>query len=453
MTVSRRRLVQGLGAGVLGAAALGACTPVRGRGRGRRRATTTAPTGEALGEPDTPLRIASIGASHGRSAGWEHTVSIAVEEALIDVNARWQGLFGQEVGHEDRHVQEKADEDLTDVVAAWHEAGVSVVVSSLDEDSLAAALPLFVEAGMAVIDVVTSGMSVRQDSVQDSGLLFRLAPNTRTLASVYAEEAWSDSGDRGGTPGTVAVVSEDTAQGRSLVHELSQILEPKSGKVVLESYHPLGKTGDVKKTVSAIVDKKPALLVLHGGPESGQLLSALHEATSDENGRSQLQLTARLSPAATVDQSGAELVAESMARATGLEPGGDLTDEHVNMMLNRDPDLHKTGYAFSQQAYDAVVIACLAAYQGLSVEGTAIAGQIPAVLTGTEQCTDYDACRRVLRDALQAGDTATVGYEGRSGALELGGDRDVRTGQMRTYSFAEDNSLEQSGTTGFEDPA
>ena len=453
MAISRRRLMRGLGIGALGAGALSACDQLPSRGRGRRQATTPPPTGVALGEPETPLVIASIGASHGRTAQWERPISLAVQEALTDVDARWDGLFGQEVTGPERHVQEAAGDDLAGVVADWQEQGVTAVVSSLDEDALVAAMPLFAEAGMVVVDVATAGMSVREDAVQDAGLLFRLAPSTRAIAALYAEEAWSGSSDRGGRPGTVAIVSEDTAQGHSLRDEMKLILDPMSGSIVLESFHEPGKLGDVGKLAGQIIEKKPALLVVHGGPESGALLSALQEATTDENGRSDLQLPVRLSPGGTVDQSEAGLVAEAMTRATGYEPGGDLTDVHVNMMLNADSTLQKSSYAYSQQAYDAVVILCLAAYQALSVEGTAIAAQVPVVLTGAEECDDYGTCRSALRDALIAGGTTTVSYQGRSGAIELGADRDARTGQLRTYSFTGTGALEAPSATGFEVPA
>ncbi|MFC7457879.1 ABC transporter substrate-binding protein [Brachybacterium sp. GCM10030267] len=449
MVISRRRLVRGLGAGVLGTGALAACTNGR-RGRGRGRATTTAPTGAAQEEPDVPLVLGSIGVSYGRAGAFEKTIAIAVHEAMIDVNERWKGLFGHEVEMTERHVMEEVGEDLTDVITSMADSGVTAVITSIDEDALIAAIPAFVEAGIAVIDVFTSGMSVRAAEVQSSGMLVRLAPNDRAIAALYAEEAWAGSSDKGGDPGTVAYVSEDTAQGQSLLHELEQLLNPEGGKIVSKHFYPFGKIGTIGKIVEKVLESPPALLVVNGGPEAGRLLSELYKATLDEGQRPTVEFPTRLSPAATVDYADEQLAPECLTRATGFEPGGELTVEHVNMMLNVDPGLLDTGYAYSQQAYDAVILAGLAAQNALSVQGTDIASSIRQVLTGTEECTDYGDCRSTLRVALEAGDRATISFVGRMGALELGDGPDPRTGDLRTYSWTEANEIETGEATSFE---
>src|SRR5690625_7945807 len=91
----------------------------RGR-RGRRRTTTTAPTADALSEPDQPLVLGSIGASYGRSAPFEHAIAIGISESLIDVNHRFNGLFGQDVQLFDRHVMTEAGEIGR---ASWRRVG------------------------------------------------------------------------------------------------------------------------------------------------------------------------------------------------------------------------------------------------------------------------------------------------------------------------------------------
>src|SRR5699024_12016929 len=102
------------------------------------------------------------------------------------------------------------------------------------------AMPAVVEAGLAVIDVFTSVMSVRADDMQTANLLMRLSPDDRTLAAQYSEIALGADSDRGGTPGTVAYLSEDTAQGRSLFQELELYLNPRSGRIVSEQFYAVG---------------------------------------------------------------------------------------------------------------------------------------------------------------------------------------------------------------------
>lgn len=454
MSISRRRLVHSLGAGVLGAGALSACGEGMQRGRrGRRRTTTTAPTADALSEPEQPLVLGSIGASYGRAAPFEDAIAIGLSESLIDVNHRFNGLFGQDVQLFDRHVMTEAGEDLDGVIDELAGSGVTAVITSIDEDALIAAIPAFVEAGIAVIDLFTSGMNVRATDVVSSGMLVRLSPTTRVLAAIYAEAAWSGAdSDRAGAPGTVAFLSEDTSQGHDLLHELRQLLGPAGGKLVSEEFYPFGELDDIESRVETILETPPALLVANGGPEIGSLLSALHEATLDEGQRPTVEIPVRLGPAATVDYVEADLTPEALVRATGFEPGAELERQHENMMLNVDPQLRSTGYAYSQHSYDALMLAALAAQQSLSVQGTDIAATIPGVLTGTEECTDFGQCVTILRDAVVAGDRATISFTGRMGALELDAAPDPRSGQLRTYSWNEAGAIVDDGADSFAAP-
>lgn len=455
MSIPRRHLVRSLGAGILGAGALTACGEgmPRGRGRGRRRSTTPAPTAGALSEPEQPLVLGSIGASHGRTAPFEHAIAIGIREALIDLNHRDHGLFGQDVQIAQRHVMAEAGEDLADVIADLADSGVTAVITSLDEDALIAAMPAFVEAGIAVIDVITSGMNVRSTEVATSGMLVRLSPNNRTLAAMYAEASWSGgSSDRSGTPGTVAFVSENTSQGEDLLHEMKQVLEPAGGRIVAQHFYPFGALEDSGALVEEVLESPPGLLVVNGGPEVGPFLSGLHEATLDEGQRPTVEVPVRLNPAATVDYVDAELAPESLMQATGHEPGGELTDAHVHMMINVDPQLRLSGFAYSQHSYDAVTLAGLAAQDSLSVQGTDIAAAIPGVLTGSEDCTDFGTCVTILRDALIADSRTTISFTGRMGALELDAGPDPRAGQIRTYSWNDAGGIEAASADSFEAP-
>lgn len=397
--------------------------------------------------------LGSIGASYGRTAPFEHAIAIGIREALIDVNHRHNGLFGQEVQLAQRHVATEAGEDLSEVIADLADSGVTAVITSLDEDALIAAMPSFVEAGIAVIDVITSGMNVRAAEVATSGMLVRLSPTNRTMAAMYAEDSWSGAGsDRSGTPGTVAFVSEDTSHGQDLLHEMTQVLEPAGGRVVTQHLYPFGTLEDPGALAEQVLESPPGLLVVNGGPELGPFLSALHEATLDEGQRPTVEVPVRLNPAATVDYADAELAPESLARATGHEPGGELTDTHVHMMINVDPQLRLSGYAYSQHSYDAVMLAGLAAQDSLSVQGTDIAAAIPGVLTGSEECADFGTCVSILRDALVADSRTTISFTGRMGALELDAGPDPRTGQLRSYSWNDAGGIEAGRADSFEAP-
>lgn len=452
MAITRRTLMSSLGASVLGAGVLSGCGEggLRGGRRGPRKPTTPPPTADPLSEPDQALVLGSLGASYGRSAAFEKQVSIAVEEAMIDVNARWEGLFGHDVKMVPRHVMADPGEDITQAVASLAEQGVTAVISSLDEDALSAALPHFVEADIAVLDVLTSSVSLREET-DAANMLIRFAPNNAIIAKMFVEEAKSGvTSQRAGTSGHIAYVSEDTTQGRDLKAQIDYWGAPAGAPVVAEHFFPFGTFDQIEAVVDEVVAKHPALLVVNGGPEVGPFISALHEATLDEGNRPTIEIPVRLSPAATVDYSKSELAPECLTRSTGWVPGGALTDDHVNMMLNRDPGLLDLGYAYSQQAYDAVVLSCLAAQNALSTKGSAIAGNVHKVLTGDTECTDYGMCRSNLRDALSIGEGATIAYQGRMGDLVLDGTSDAGKGAMRTYSFGPAGGLIAGNDTTFD---
>lgn len=453
MRMSRRELVRAIGVGAVGAGALSACGS-GGVRRGRRRPTTTNPSAKPAAEPDAQLKIGSIGASYGIAGRFERQISIGVSEAAIDANARWKGVFGQKIAVAERHVVEKAGEDLGAVIGQLAEDGVTAVISSLDDDALIAAMPAFVKAGIAVVDVFTSSMAVRAKDVQSSGLLTRLCPNDVALAAGHADAAWGGASERAGKPGTVFCVSESTTQGKSLVHEVQQVLGPAGGRVVGQHMYPIGSFGDRAAVVKKVLQTKPALVLFNGpGEDAGPFLSDLHRGTLDKDGRPTFDVTVRVATPAVVDYVDAQLAPECMAKATGTEPGGELTSDHVNMMLNVDPNLLRDGYAYSQQAYDAVMMIALAAYDALSVEGTEIAASMPRILTGSSACTDFGACRTLMRDGLTDGKRETITYQGRMGQLVLDPQKDPSKGQLRGYKWDKSNALQASGNAqGFEVP-
>lgn len=445
---TRRRVLASLSAGVLGTGALSACTPGGLRGRGRGRATTPPPSASERIAPTTPLILGSIGSTFGAPGQFDGQIALGIEEAVRRVNGLAGGVFAQDVVLETRVPVEAPGADVASQIEALASAGVSVLISSLEDSQLLEAVPAAVEHKMLVLCPWSSSAAVRENDAS-SGLLFRLAPDDTAMASLWVRTAMENAPE-GTVPGTIAYVSPDTLQGRSLLAELSEQAAPLGGTMVLETFYPADEDLDVQALAAQIAGAPPALLILNGGAECGPLASAVHQATLDAGGRAQHTIPIRLGPNASVDYRDASLPPESLEQAEGFEPGGpvgvDVGDglTFEDMMLNLDASLLGRGYAYSQQAFDAVLIACLAARHALSIEGTAIAASVPEVLSGTTECTDYGACDRLLRDAEEQGTTGSIRYTGASGPLELGGNRDVRAGQLRriTWSAAAERIVE-----------
>lgn len=443
MTLSRRALLCALGAGAA-VPAVASCT--RGGRGGGKNDVEAPPEAKGVEDPEEPLVIASLGASYGTAARWEQQIAVGFSEAMVDVNAGSGGVFGKEVQVLDRYVSEDPGEDLSGVIGRFAEQGVRAVVSSLSETALIDAIPVFVETGIAVVDIGTTGTEVRAPEVGSAGLVTRLQPPDRVMAARFVEAAFSGgSGQNAGTQGLIAYVGEDTSQGHSLGEQIQELIttDRSVGRFVGAHYFDRRDFGSTKKAVSMITKQKPAVVVVHGdGAVIAPFLKALHEATTDGDDRSTLDVALRLTPPATIDYSELGLPEKALARAEGYQPGGELTPLHVNMMLNIDRNMLSTGYNLSQQAYDAAMLICLAAVDAQSLTGTEISAGIKRVLGGATGCGSYADCLTQITTARSnKGKRADISYEGRMGALELGAGDDPVKGALRTYGWADDNSI------------
>ncbi|MFC0674834.1 ABC transporter substrate-binding protein [Brachybacterium hainanense] len=426
MSLTRRRALASLGVSALGAGALAACTPIGRRGR----STTPPPTASDRTAPTSPLVIGSIGSGFGEPGQVETQIRLAVGEAVERINTVDGGLFGQDVELVERIVLEEPGDDPAEQIEALAAQGVQVLVSSLEDAQLIAALPTIVARGMAVLCPWSSSKAVREQA-EASGLLFRLVPPDEAIAAAHVEAALT-SPPKGTTPGTVFYVAPDTTAGRSLRAELELQLNPAGGTLLEPVLYPPGEPLAVADIAARVLAAPPALLILQGGPECGPLASAVHEGTKDASGRSQVSIRTRMGPAASVDYSRASLPAESLSDAEGTVPGALLsTGDFADIMLNLDTTLVSEGFAFGQQAYDAVVIACLAAQRALSIVGSEIAAEVPAVLTGSSACEAYYDCRQLLSEG------SDVAYSGMSGQLELDSVGDLRSGELRRITWDE----------------
>ncbi|MGY5764453.1 ABC transporter substrate-binding protein [Brachybacterium sp. DNPG3] len=454
MVLSRRTLVRSLTAGALGSAALpvlAACDALSGPAG----PDSDSPTSTAPATPTEPLVLGQIGSSVGWTAAVEGTIALAVGQALIDVNATYGGVFGQPVVTAGtRHVVEDVDEDLAGVVDELAAAGAGAVICSLPEEVMLTAAPLLAAAGIAVIDVTTSSLELREPSVETAGMLVRLSPSTRVIAARLAGEALEDSSSaRAGERGSVAVVHDGTMLAVDLIARLSTILAPQGGEVILQDTLPAAALAEeVSALAATLAEAHPALLLIHGSAaDSAALAAAVHTATLGDDGRTDQQIPVRIAPAATVDQRDADLGEAALAQVSGWMPGGELGDAHIRMMLNVDPTLARSAFPYSQLAYDAVMIACIAAQSALSGRGTDIAAAIPQVLSGSADCDSLGSCSTEIDARRRAGETASIAYTGVMGSLVLGPDLDPASGSLRTYGYADDGSLTLLGDTAYED--
>lgn len=427
MRVSRRDAVRSLGLLAASGAGLTACTRTSRGGRpSTEPVTTTAPPKD----PSAPLVLGSIGVASGLESQFEKQISIAIGEARTDVDVAG-GVFGRDVTMLPRQVVDAIDTDLTPIVADLARQNASAVVVSCGEPSLRAAMPAFAEAGIAVVSVTSTARDLRAADAGAAGMLLRMAPTDRCLASAFAEA--SRQAGQGATPGTIAYLGRDSMHGRSLAEELRLQVEPAGGEL-RPVFFPEGAP-DLGAPLDAIAADPPALVVIDAGDETARILSALYARTTGTD-RQHLSVPIRT----TYYNShawGGRVPGEGMEHVTGTRAGAPPSDALENTLLNIDPSLATAGFDFGGQAYDAVTLLALAAQTAHSLEGSRIAGALPALLRdGTDVTTYADALDR-LRDGQD------VRYRGASGTLVLGDDGDPVSVDMSTVAFDRTGAVTQ----------
>jgi ABC-type branched-subunit amino acid transport system substrate-binding protein len=449
MPISRRVLVRSLGIGALGAAATSACT----RGDGGARDPSSPTQGSRAGsEPARALRIGVVTTARGPVARRRAPVLAAVTEGVREINYDG-GVFGRDVELLEPRVVESDDEDLGAIARGLAEAGASAVLLAVDDALLIEHLDAIAATGMAIVSPTSSSMRVRAEG-RDSGLLIRLAPSNRALGAVLVEQAvHEDHGERGGAPGTIAVVGPDDEASMDLLEQIRTQGRPQGAEIVLEDTYDAADPGDVGHRARAIAAAGPALLVLTGGQETGALLGALHDELADEHGHPRLEMTVRLTGDGALDHSEDGLPEGALDRARALQGGGTISEDFRLLMITRDDSLLEpgpSGLDAATQSFDGIALICLAAQQALTLEGTALAGAIPHVLTGDDECADMEECTNILRDGLSSGEPGSIALTPASGDLALGQDGDLVSGRLRVFAFDRDGSLAAPEQTGFD---
>lgn len=430
--ISRRTVTRSLAATAAGVS-LAACTR-----RGRRGQESAKPSPvPTMKDPGVPLVVGTVGSAYGLEAQFEKQIALGISEARIDVDNAG-GVFGRPLELVERYVVSDPADDLAGYVATLTERGAAAVILSCDEDVLARAMPLLADAGLAVVSVTSTSMAIRADTAATRGLLFRLTVSDRGLARTFGEATLATTGDQGLTPRSVAYISRDTTQGRSLEQELRDVVVPGYGTVQGPYLYPADAPGI---DAAAVLAARPGLIVLNGGvEESAGILRDLHDANLGPEGRPVLRIPVRLGYYNSGPY-GDQLPPEALASVTGTRAGAAPTAEHVDMMLAADPSLGLAGYDFSEEAYDALVVLALSAQSGGTVEGTQIAQLIPAVLGDGDEVGTVENAMIALRDG------GNVQYIGRSGAIVLA-DGDPVTAQVSSVTYADDNQVRDVQSTG-----
>jgi branched-chain amino acid transport system substrate-binding protein len=411
-----RRLIALVTAGAL-VAGLAACTP-----EPMPVPTTPSPTQtpEPLG--DGVLTIGTLFPTTGQTTFLARAQDAGVELAVREINENG-GVNGKPVVvyHRDSGdaTTEKAEASLAELI----EKKVDVVIGPSSSVLAERLLPKVIAAGMVMVS--PSATSPVLSTLQDDGRLFRTIPSAALQGAALAGIA--------GTGTSVALLYYADDAGRAFRDALVDALGEDNPPVVVEGFTET--TNSVDRMMTAVTKADPGMIIL----------ASPFSATARNK-----ELITKLA-AAKLAGSRLWLTSQNLADYSQALPKGTLTD--VNGILEgavadaafqkrvKSADPSVSDYRYAAEAYDATILAALAAIVAGNDTGTAVARSLTGVSSSGIKCTSFGECLDVLTSMPD------VDYDGVSGPVAFDADGDVRSGTFGLYRYNGENKYSLVGST------
>jgi len=377
---------------------------------------TPSPTFAVTG--DGVLTIGSLFPTSGTfsfiGAGQVAGVESAVREinAAGGVNAQPVVVFHRNSGDTSTETAEASFADLltksTDVVIG---PSSSALAARLVKSAVAAGVPFISPA--ATLESLTT--------LDDSGLVFRTIGNYQDQGAALAKAiAAADLK-------SVAYVYVDGAEGEALLARLTTAAELEG--LTLDYEKPFSATTtNFASIVTQITKAEPDAIVISSPADASSATKALITALSAAKlGGAKLWLTSQN----LADYSQA-LPAGMLDKANGVLEGATPDAAFIAKLKQADPSL--SSYRYAEEAYDATIMAALAATIAGDDGGPAVARLLPSVSTGGIKCTSYGECLDVLTTE------SDIDYDGISGPLNFTSDGDVTSASWGVYVYGAGNT-------------
>lgn len=383
---------------------------------------TPAPAAAQQPAGDGVLRIGTLMPGSGTFAFLGPAQAAAVQVAVNEINAAG-GVNGKPVELLARDSGDAstttAEASLSDLVANKADVVIGPTSSVLAERIL----PAIVAAKIPLISPAATFPDLT--TAKDDGLFFRTVPpygdQGIALATVITAKG----------PARVALVYVDDDLGNAILPTLTAGL--KSAKSPLAAAVPVpATTTDFAPIIAKVVAAKPDVVVLATAYSSLDLTKALiTQLIGAGFGGAKLWLTTQN----TGDYSQA-LPGGSITGVNGIVEGAQSDDAFIAKLKAVTADLGTFRYA--PEAYDATIMAALAAVVAQSDSGQAIAAALQDVSRGGIKCTTFEECLGVL----DAGDD--IDYDGISGPLAFTDQGDPSPAYYGLYTFNGENKFDFS---------
>ena len=382
--------------------------------------TPSSPSPTPIG--DGVLRIGTLFPSSGGVAFIGPAQVAGVNAAIREINAAG-GVGGVPVEVLNRDSgdasTQKAEESFADLVAK----GVDIVIgpssSVLAERLLAPAT----EAGVPLISPAATYPQLT--TADEVGAFWRTIPSYAHQGVVLGEVLPAKK-----APDVVLVYTNDEL-GNSILETLTASLAEHEGELVAS--YPVRPGADAAAVAAKVKKVAPDAVVL-ATPDNGDQTKALIAALSAAGyGGAKLWLTSQN----LADYSQA-LPAGLLNGANGILEGVQPDDAFIAKLKQEDPGLIDARYG--AEAYDATVLAALAAIVAGDDGGASIAAALRDVSRGGIKCTSFGECLDVLRTE------SDIDYDGITGTVDLDAAGDPETASYGVYTYTAENKYQRAAT-------
>lgn len=383
---------------------------------------TPTPTVSPTPTGDGELKIGTLFPSSG-GVGFIGPAQVAgVNAALREINAAG-GVGGVPVVVVNRDsgdaTTQKAEESFADLVTQ----GVDVVIGP---SSSVLAQRLLEPAAEAGIPLISPAATYPQLTVLDeAGYFFRTIASYPHQALVLADIfAAADTGD--GAISSVAVVFRDDDLGTTLSTALGAALE--DAEIDLESVE-VAADADAEALAAAVEsakDAEPDVVVLATPDNADQTKALITQLSAAGLGGAKLWLTSQ-----NVADYSQALPAGLLNGVNGILDGAEADAAFRAKIKAEDPAVGLFRYA--AEAYDATVLAALAAELADDDGGASIARQLRAASVDGIKCTSFGECLSVLRTEPD------IDYDGVSGSVNLDESGDPARGTYLIVAYNGEN--------------
>jgi branched-chain amino acid transport system substrate-binding protein len=366
---------------------------------------------------DGVLRIGTLLPTSGPTAFLSPAQVAGVELAVRDINEAG-GVLGApvEVFHRNsgQAETETAEASFAELVAK----GVDVIVGPSSSVLAERILPLAVTSGVLLIS--PSASSPALTGLDDGGLLARTVPSTalqgRALAHAITEAGEVD----------IAVIAfDDDATAAGVDALAAAVKETKSNVVATQLFGPAGF--DVAAMLSSVSKARPDAVVLMSPfsavDQNAAVLTALSSAGLAGP-------TLWVTSGVMADYSSA-LAAGTMAGVRGLLEGASPDETFASRVRSMNPAV--TDVRFAAEAYDATILAALAATVAEDDGAPLLAFTLADVSGGGIKCLSLGECLDVLHTH------ADIDYDGVSGPIALDAKLDPGLAHYGIYAYDSSN--------------